>query len=245
MHRGGERAPGRVRQAAVARVLGGQHVDALGAECDGVRDRGVVGDPAVGEQLAAPADGRQHPGDGRGGEHRVDRGAVGQAHLILGQQVEGDQVQRNARLLQPLELHVPGGEPAQPAVGDQVAAPAGQAAEERGRAEREDVAAPQPTPDGRQFSPAVATVGGREARNAAFRAPAEVPASRSGTMPRSYRACTIPACMAPRAAPPASTSAVRGAPAGPRLAAGRAVMVTVLIGGQPQPAGSCRAPAPR
>jgi len=36
VHRGAERAPRRVRQAAVAGVLGGQHVDALGAECDGV-----------------------------------------------------------------------------------------------------------------------------------------------------------------------------------------------------------------
>ncbi len=72
---------------------------------------------------------------------------------------------------------------------------------------------------------AVATVGGREARNAAFRAPAEVPMSRSGAMPRSYRAWTIPACMAPRAVPPASTNAVRGShPTGPA--------VLVLIGGQ-------------
>jgi hypothetical protein len=45
----------------------------------------------------------------------------------------------------------------------------------------------------------VATAGGREAGNAAFRAPTEVPTSRSGVMPRSCRARTIPACMAPGA----------------------------------------------
>ena len=72
----------------------------------------------------------------------------------------------------------------------------------------------------------MAAVAGREARNAAFRAPAEVPMSRSGAMPRSYRACTMPACMAPRAALPASTNAVRGS-----CATGPAVLV--LIGGQP------------
>ena len=91
---------------------------------------------------------------------------------------------------------------------------------------------------------AVATVGGREAGNAAFRAPTEVPASRSAVMPRSCRAWAIPACIAPRAAP-AGTNAVRGAPAGPAPAAGRTVMVTMLIGGAARPAGSCRAPAPR
>src|SRR4029077_5976330 len=85
---------------------------------------------------------------------------------------------------------------------------------------------------------AVATVAGREARNAAFRAPAEVPMSRSGAMPRSYRAWTIPACMAPRAAPPASTNAVRGSHA-------RRSAVLVLISGQVLPAGAGRPPAPR
>jgi len=55
--------------------------------------------------------------------------------------------------------------------------------------------------------------------------------SRSGAMPRSYRAWIIPACMAPRAAPPASTNAVRGSPAA-RPAAGPAMRVLVLTGGQ-------------
>jgi len=51
--------------------------------------------------------------------------------------------------------------------------------------------------------------------------------SRSGAMPRSYRAWIIPACMAPRAAPPASTNAVRSSPA-----ARPAMRVLVLTGGQ-------------
>jgi len=59
-------------------------------------------------------------------------------------------VQRDGRLLQPVELQVPRGEPAQRPVGDQVVAPPGQAAEQRGRAQREDVAAAQPAPEGGQ-----------------------------------------------------------------------------------------------
>jgi hypothetical protein len=87
-------------------------------------------------------DGRQHAGDGRGGEDGVSQRAVGQAQLGPGQQVEGDQVQRDGRLLQPLKLEVPRGEPAERPVGDQVVAPPGQAADERRRAQREDLAAP-------------------------------------------------------------------------------------------------------
>jgi len=61
-------------------------------------------------------------------------------------------VQRDGRLLQPLKLEVPRGEPAQRGVGNEVVAPPGQAAEQRGRAQREDVAAAQPAPEGGQFS---------------------------------------------------------------------------------------------
>jgi hypothetical protein len=60
-------------------------------------------------------------------------------------------VQRDGRLLQPVELQVPRGEPAQRLVGDQVVAPPGQAADERSRAQREDVAATQSAPEGGQF----------------------------------------------------------------------------------------------
>ena len=211
VHRGLDRAVGRARQAAVARALGGQHVDAFGPERDGVRDRGIVGDPAVDQETAAPGDRRQHPGDCRGGEHGVGQRAVRQAHLGPGQQVKGDQVQWDGRLLQPLKLQVPFGQPAQRAAGDQMVVPTGQAADERGRAQREDVAATHPAPDGRQFFGGVHGRGpGGEERG--IQGAGQVPMSRSGAMPRSYRARTIPACMAPREAPPASTNAVRGCP---------------------------------
>src|SRR4051794_13450693 len=42
-------------------------------------------------------------------------------------------------------------------------------------------------------------------------APTDVPTTRSGTMPRSARAASMPTWMAPRVAPPASTNAVWGA----------------------------------
>src|SRR5258708_36936894 len=49
--------------------------------------------------------------------------------------------------------------------------------------------------------------------------------------------------MAPRAAPPASTNAVRGAPAGLRPAAARAGVVVAFTGGQLQPPRAARASA--
>ena len=46
--------------------------------------------------------------------------------------------------------------------------------------------------------------------NAPFSAPAEVPTIRSGTIPRSYRARSMPTWIAPRLAPPERTKAVDG-----------------------------------
>jgi hypothetical protein len=46
--------------------------------------------------------------------------------------------------------------------------------------------------------------------NAPFIAPADVPTITSGLMPRSYRARSIPAWIAPRLAPPDRTNATLG-----------------------------------
>src|SRR3954469_24024343 len=51
---------------------------------------------------------------------------------------------------------------------------------------------------------------GRDATNAALRAPTEAPTRKSAVMPSSYSASSIPTCNAPRLAPPERTNAVRG-----------------------------------
>jgi hypothetical protein len=101
---------------------------------------------------------------------------------VPGGKIEGDQVQRDGGLLQPLKLQVPSGELAYPRSGTRWSRrPARPLISAGGRSGRTSM---RRSP--RQMTAsasAVATVAGREARNAAFRAPAEVPTSRSGAMP--------------------------------------------------------------
>src|SRR3954465_700217 len=61
----------------------------------------------------------------------------------------------------------------------------------------------------RPSSLAVSGDWGRDATNAALSAPTEVPTRKSGVMPRSYSASSIPTWSAPRLAPPERTNAVR------------------------------------
>jgi hypothetical protein len=99
VHRGAGRAAERRRQGPGAGIGGGQHVDALGAELDGVRDRGVVAHPAVGEQPGAETHRRQQPRDGGAGEDGLDCRARRQPHLLPGQRVVRDEVQGDGGLL--------------------------------------------------------------------------------------------------------------------------------------------------
>ena len=96
-----------------------------------------------------------------------------------------------------------------PDVRDEMVARPEEAEQPGDRVEREDLPAAQIAPDAARAS-AVATVWGRDAMNAPFMAPAEVPTMRSGAMPRSYSARNIPTWMAPRLAPPESTNAIVG-----------------------------------
>src|SRR5829696_5379211 len=69
-----------------------------------------------------------------------------------------------------------------------------------------------PRPSRRQISARSSggCVNGCEAMKAPFTAPTDVPTTRSGSIPRSYRALSIPTWIAPKAAPPDRTKAVCG-----------------------------------
>jgi hypothetical protein len=66
------------RRRERAGVPGGQHVDLSGAERDGLRDRGVVGDAAVDELTAGPAHRWEHARDRGAGHDGVEGGTGGQ-----------------------------------------------------------------------------------------------------------------------------------------------------------------------
>src|SRR3954469_6908162 len=69
----------------------------------------------------------------------------------------------------------------------------------------------------------------RDATKAALSAPTEMPTRKSGVMPRSYSASSIPTCNAPRPAPPERTNAVRGLEAPPVASlCGRSSAVVVI-----------------
>ena len=68
-------------------------------------------------------------GNGRAGEDRLDRVALGEAKLAPGEQIGGDDREGDRRLLQPSELRVGLDQPAQAVVGNQVIAEAEEADE--------------------------------------------------------------------------------------------------------------------
>ena len=98
-------ASGRVGGAGErAGVPGRQHVDPVGAQGDRLRDGRVVGQSAVDERAAVAPHRRQHGRDGAAGQDRADRVAVGEQDLLARQQVGGDQVHRDRRVLQAGEV---------------------------------------------------------------------------------------------------------------------------------------------
>ena len=56
----------------IACVAGGENVDLIRPELDGVRYRCIVGDPTVDEILLTPSDGREDCRDRRAREHGVN-----------------------------------------------------------------------------------------------------------------------------------------------------------------------------
>jgi hypothetical protein len=140
-----QRAARRLGQCAG--VAGRKHVDLAGTQLDGVRDRRVVRHAAVHQLAPLPADRRQHRRY-RGACHDgVDRRAAGQPQLLAGDDVNGDHVQLERHLLEPLVLDVASDEPSHPAIGHQVVARSEEAQQSDQRVDREDLTAPQADPD--------------------------------------------------------------------------------------------------
>jgi hypothetical protein len=103
-------------------------------------------------------------------------------------------VKRDRQVFELLRLDVVFDEAAQARVGDEVGAGSDEA---EGRTPRQVAAS----------ASAVPTVCGRVAMKAPLMAPADVATIRSGAMPRSYRASSMPTWIAPSPAPPERTKA--------------------------------------
>jgi hypothetical protein len=145
VERHAERAAGRLLQRA--RIAGGEDVDALGAELERVGDRRVVGDPAVHEDAVGPWHRRQHAGKGGAAEDRLDDRPAREAQLLAGDDVDGDDVERDRHVLELAALDVALEQPPQARLGDEMIARADEAEQARERVERERLSAAQPAPD--------------------------------------------------------------------------------------------------
>ena len=192
--------------AQIARVARRQHVDPRHAGRDRVRDRRVVDDAAVHERLPVDLDRREHARN-RGTRHdRVDRvprvsatsrpevTSVATTHNGIG--ASSSRSKRTLRAT--IDRSLSGGtrdsrrprKPSSPRSGRK-----GKTSRVRSDAQT----AARSSSRARSASPAT---------QAALSAPADAPNTRSGRMPRSARACSIPTWIAPWLAPPESTNAV-------------------------------------
>jgi len=77
-----------------------------GLKVDGMGDRRVVGHAAIHQHALRPAHGGQHGRDRRAGHHGIGDWAGGQAELLAGDDVDGDDVQRYRQLLEVLALEM-------------------------------------------------------------------------------------------------------------------------------------------
>jgi hypothetical protein len=189
-----------------ARVAGGQDVDLVGAELDRMGERGVVGHAAVHQAPALELDRREDSGDGGAGHHRVDSGTTGQAQLLTAEHVSGDHVQRRAHLLQPPDPHVTSDQATEVAIGHQVIAAPDESHEAGERVAGKHGAPTQVAPDPTQLRRSLDPWMARGDEGAVDR-PGRLPTIRSGAIPRSKRASSMPTWIAPRLAPPESTKA--------------------------------------
>ena len=144
VHADGERRARRVGQGAGDPCW--EHDDAVGAGSDGLADGGVVSDPTVEEDLALDGDRREHRRDRGGREDRWDRVAMDEDDLGAGDDVRGDDLDRDRCLLEAIEGEVVADQAMQP-VGSAERGPCAEESEELAvRREREDVVSTQTAP---------------------------------------------------------------------------------------------------
>jgi hypothetical protein len=106
----------------IARVAGGEDVDLVRPELDGMGDRRVVGDAAVDQVHAAPRHRLEDARDGGARRDRVDRRSLGKADLAPAVEVDRDHVQGDPRVLETLDLEVAAQHPEHAGVGHEVVA---------------------------------------------------------------------------------------------------------------------------
>ena len=185
-----------------------EHVDHVGAERDRAAERDRVDDAAVEEVLVADLGRRQQArarrrwprSRARSGRREPVLGGpldAGRAHLERdGQVLEG----HVAELLGQPAAHRRGGVDVR-AGGDGPPDRAQRTVAEHLAARRDGLPQVGEPLDRRRGD-------GSRATMAPFRAPTDVPSTRSGVMPRSNRACSMPTSTAPSTPPPPSTNAV-------------------------------------
>jgi hypothetical protein len=182
MEERGDRAPRGFGQ--ITGVPGRQDVDPFGAELDRVDDRRVVGDASVDQQPPVELDRGKDAGDRGARDDRLQCVSTRQAKLAPAEQVGGDDVKRDRRVLESSELEVFGNELSQRSVGDQVITGSEEAEKASQRVERENVPPADRAPDCTKL---IRRVGRRRTGGnvGPLSAPTEVPTIRSGATPRS------------------------------------------------------------
>ena len=132
-------------------VPGGQHVDLLRSQLDGVGDRRVVGHASVHQLPVPPLHGRQHARDRRARHDGLHKWALGEQQLLAGHDVDRHHVQGNRQLLEVVVLNVLGHEPAEAGVGDEMGARTEEAQQAGQGVERKNLSAVQSSPDGAEL----------------------------------------------------------------------------------------------
>ena len=125
MRRHPQSPAGRLLQRAC--MSRGEYLDAPRAELDGMGDRRVVGDTAVHQHAVTPWDGLQDARDGAARQDSIEHRSVREPQLLAADDVDGDDMQRDRQLVEPVALDVPRDQPAQARIGHKVVARADEA----------------------------------------------------------------------------------------------------------------------
>ena len=141
----GERPRGQLVERAG--VAGREHVDALGAERDRVRDRRVVRHAAVHQRAVPPRHRRQDAGHAALAEHGLEDRPGREPELLAGEDVDGDDVQRDRQVLEARGLDVALDQRAAGRTRDEMVTGADESEQAGERVERERLPAAQAAPD--------------------------------------------------------------------------------------------------